>query len=85
LSLVTTTTARGAASTRSASSTFAVPVTFTANDSTGLLSPRRTIVCAAMWITTSGRARATAARTSLLERTSPRTSPASPSATSATA
>ena len=41
-------------------------------------APRRTSACAARWITTSGCARATAARTSLFERTSPRTSPAMP-------
>ena len=56
----------------------------TVNVSTGLSRPRRTSDCAARWNTTSGRARATAARASLLERTSPRTSPAIPSATSAT-
>src|SRR5215217_354219 len=83
LSLVTTTTAPGSVSARTASSTFAVPVTLTVNVSTGLARPRRTSACAAMWMTTSGRARATAARTSLLERTSPRVSPAIPVPTAA--
>src|SRR5215211_5137680 len=76
--------ARGSAVARSASSTFAVPPTFVVNVSTGLSSPRRTSDCAARWNTTSGSARATAARASPFERTSPRTSPANPSATCAT-
>ena len=51
-----------------ASSTLAVPVVLIVNVSTGRSKPARTSACAARWNTTSGRARATAARSSLRER-----------------
>jgi hypothetical protein len=60
LSLVTTTTTRASSHGRTASRRLTVPSTLTANVSTGSTYDARTIACAARWITTSGRCRASA-------------------------